>query len=128
MRVRQPRQRIGEFVQQEFKEGTDTGIQVPNDFVLVLVDKAAEKTSGGIIVPEQTRDSYTQNTEQGLLVSVGPGAFKWSYDRWRPWEGWKPEPGDRVAFERHAGNDIIGKDGTIFRLMPDKAVGAKLTF
>lgn len=128
MRVRQPRQTIGDFEHQEFKAETDIGIEVPNDFVLVLVDKAAEKSSGGILIPESTQTAYTLNSEQGLLVAAGPGAFSWSYDRTRPWEGWKFQPGDRVAFERHAGQNIFGKDGRSYRLMPDKAVGAKLTF
>ena len=97
------------------------------DAVLILPDLAAEKTKGGILFADTTKESQSLAAETGLVVAVGEGAFKWSADRTRPFEGRKPVAGDRIDYERYAGQQILGVDGQIYRLMTDKCVIALIT-
>jgi chaperonin GroES len=59
----------------------------------------------------------------GVIVECGEEAFKWNADRTRPYEGYKPQPGDRVIFEKYAGKPILGDDAKHYRIMDDKAIG-----
>jgi co-chaperonin GroES (HSP10) len=36
----------------------------------------------------------------------------------------RPKPGDRIAFARHSGAFILGKDGVEYRIVKDKDVVA----
>ncbi len=101
-----------------------SGILPIGDRVLVLPDKAPGKTDGGIHLTEQQQDRDGLAAETGVLVAIGEAAWKWNSDRTRPYDGTKPQIGQRVWFERYAGAVQYGKDGVAYRLMDDKAVGA----
>lgn len=120
--------KIAEYAPQVFTGQNQSGIKALNDTIVVLVDVAAEKTQGGIIIPEKAKDNYTMASETGIVIDVGPGAFLWDRDRTAPWEGDKPGPGSHIAFERYAGQDAKGEDGKTYRIMQDKSVGCILTF
>ena len=51
----------------------------------------------------------------------------WNSDRTRPFAGKKPEPGNRVVFNRYAGRVLRGTDGKMYRLMTDNCIGAIMT-
>lgn len=85
--------------------------------------EVAEKTAGGIFLPDNTkeRDQFAQM--QGVLVAVSPLAF--TYENTIDWA--KPKPGDRVLFAKYAGAVVDGKDGKKYRLVNDKDVAAVLS-
>jgi len=113
---------LTEYIENEWSGRNDSGVAPVGDNVLVLPDKAAEKTQGGIFLSEDMVDKHGLAAETGIVAALGEGAFKWSTDRARPFDGAKPEPGQRCYFERYAGRIVHGKDGRIYRLMSDVCV------
>jgi co-chaperonin GroES (HSP10) len=101
------------------------GIRPCEYFVLVLPDKVEEKTAGGIIIPEKTRDMERGAQVRGTLVAVGPLSF--SYDDF-PEGGVRPELGSHVTYTRYAGSEVKGKDGALYRLMKDGDICSVLEF
>jgi co-chaperonin GroES (HSP10) len=87
--------------------------------------KVDEKTKGGIILPDETkeRDQFAQM--QGTLIAVSPLAF--TYADKVDWGDYaKPKPGDKVMFARYAGAAVKGKDGADYRIISDKDISAVL--
>jgi co-chaperonin GroES (HSP10) len=62
--------------------------------------------------------------ESGVLVDVGEDAFRWNSDRTRAWEGFKPQPGDRVFFGRYQYNQVPGDDGVMYWAIKDSSICA----
>lgn len=91
----------------------ESGIYPVEYKVLVLLDKVEEKTEGGIIYPEDTRDREEWASQRGTLIAVGGNAFE---DVKEP----IPKPGDRIYAARYAGNNVTGEDGKEYQLMTDK--------
>lgn len=94
------------------------------DSVMVRVDIAAPKSSGGIAITDNSVEMMQSAATTGVIVACGDEAFKWNTDRTRPFDGRKPIPGDRVIFEKYAGHRIFGEDRDEYRLMTDKCIGA----
>lgn len=98
----------------------------PTEYKVLIRPKAVEeKTKGGIIMPDATkeRDQYAQI--EGVLVAVSPLAFTYD-DKWP--EGYAlPKIGDRVLYAKYAGTDVEGSDGVKYRLVNDRDIGAVLT-
>lgn len=92
------------------------------DKVVVLVDEAVEATKGGIIITDQGQEVQTLAATTGVLVAVGPQAFAYDSDRLVRWEGERPQPGDRVYFQKYAGQEYTGWDGRMYRLLQDRSV------
>jgi len=69
-----------------------------NDYVLVLHEKAEEKTSGGIIIP----DTAKEKPQEGKVVAVGPGRKDRSGNR----IALDVKKGDTVMFGKYAGTEI----------------------
>ena len=90
--------------------------------MLVLPDTAASIV-GNIHMPEDVRERAQLSGSTGVVIEIGDDAFKWNFDRSRPWSGYRPQPGDRVYFDRYAGKEIKGSDAHTYRLMDDKCVG-----
>lgn len=85
--------------------------------VLIRPKVVEEKTAGGIILPEQTRDKEKYAQVEGELVAVGAIAF--TDPDWLE----RPKVGDTVLYDRYAGCTV--KDGDDeFRLINDKEIGA----
>lgn len=104
-------------------DGNNTsGIRCVGTSVLVLMDLASEKTSGGIITPDFSVEKATLSSETGVVVHIADGAFRLNEDM-SPWSGDKPSLGDRVFVERYAGKQIPGRDGRTYRLMDYKCIG-----
>lgn len=101
-----------------------SGWQPLDDKVLVLMDEHTELTKGGIIVMSQIADRQTLAGITGVIVALGPTAFRWSDDLARAWTGYKPQPGDRVYVDRYSGQLVNGRDGRQYRLMSQSCVGA----
>lgn len=75
-----------------------------NDRVLIKVAEAEEKTAGGLLLTEATKDKPSI----GTVIAVGPGTVDDEGNR-------KPlsiSPGNTVLYSKYAGNDFKGKDGS----------------
>lgn len=115
---------LGKFERATYPGGNSSGFAPIGEFVLVLYDKAPEKTAGGIFLTDSTKESNSEASEAGVIIELGDDAFKWNYDRSRPFNGHRPQPGDRIYFERYAGTVLHGEDGVRYRLMQDRCVAA----
>lgn len=115
-----------EYVSATFNGTNMSGLQPIDDKVLLLMDQHSDKTSGGVIVPEDTRSRQTMASEGGVIVALGDGAFKFNDDATRRLEALQlaPRPGDRVVVERYAGRVVQGVDGVEYRLVSQRAIGA----
>lgn len=104
---------------------TVSGI-VPFEFkVLVKQDVTAEKTKGGVYLPEPAREDQQRAVMKGVIVAMSTAAF--SYHNWD--KGTRlPQVGDRVVYARYSGSLIVGKDEVEYRLINDKDIGAIIDF
>jgi co-chaperonin GroES (HSP10) len=112
-----------EFVKAEWTGANTSGIQPLDDKCLVRMDDHAEVTSGGIVIPDDTRARQSMASETGVLVALGEAAFLYADDGVRVWVTRKPVPGDRVVVERYAGRTVQGVDGVEYRLCSQRAIG-----
>ena len=102
-----------------------SGIQPVEYKVLVKPKAVEEKTTGGLYIPDDTKQREQYGQIEGTLVAKSPAAFTFNYEGWP--EGAKvPEVGDKVVFSRYEGNEIKGADGETYWLMADKAIAAVL--
>lgn len=117
-----------EFVEAEFDGSNHSGIVPLDDKVLLRMDEHAERTSGGIIVVDETRARQSMASESGVIIALGDTAFMFSDDGQRAWspKARKPYPGDRVVVDRYAGRTVQGVDGIEYRLVGQRSVGAVL--
>ncbi|GAB4836203.1 20 kDa chaperonin, chloroplastic [Ancistrocladus abbreviatus] len=75
-----------------------------NDRVLIKVAEAEEKTAGGLLLTEASKEKPSI----GMVIAVGPGLLDEEGKR-------KPlpvSPGNTVLYSKYAGNDLKGKDGS----------------
>lgn len=87
--------------------------------VLVLPDEIEEKTVGGIIITQQTRENESFAVESGVLVAKGGGAFTDWPNSSDQWPGEVPQVGDRVVISKYAGLVYDGADGKKYRFLND---------
>lgn len=118
---------LAEYVPATWAGFNKSGVTPLGDRVLILPDVAAEKTSGGIELPDELVYRHTLAAEAGVMVALGDGSFKWNSDKMTPYEGVKPTPGVRVCIEKYSGQAIKGDDGLMYRIMESACVGGILT-
>jgi chaperonin GroES len=82
--------------------------------VLVKPQKIEEKTEGGIVLTNETRDKEEMAEVEAELIAVGPIAFE-------DWEVF-PKIGAKVHFAKYAGIYVKGNDGENYRLINDKDI------
>jgi co-chaperonin GroES (HSP10) len=91
---------------------------------IVQVDKVADKTKGGVYIPDLNKDREQSASVIGTMLEASPLAF--TYEEW-PIGTNKPVAGDRVLIAKYAGTIFTGKDGEEYRMCKDKdilAIGA----
>ncbi|KAA0055752.1 hypothetical protein IC582_003159 [Cucumis melo] len=79
-------------------------LQPLNDRVLIKVAEAEEKTAGGLLLTEATKEKPSI----GTVIAVGPGHLDEEGNR-------KPltvAVGNNVMYSKYAGNEFKGKDGS----------------
>lgn len=103
----------------------DAGI-LPTEYkCLILPAPVEEKTKGGLILAEETKDKEKYATTEGTLIAVSPLAFSYATpEEWAAAKAEKPKPGDRVVFVKYAGLRRKGKDGKDYILCNDKDIVA----
>ena len=95
----------------------DPGIQPCEFNVLIAPEEVEEKTAGGIILPDTSKETEQLAAMRGRLVAV---AFKAGASIW-PDEGpGRPKPGDAVYYAKYAGILVKGRDGREYRTVKDK--------
>ena len=90
-----------------------TNVRPLNDKVLIERAKADEKTKGGIILP----DSSKEKPKEGKIVAVGQGRINDQGER-LPFQVKK---NDRVLFKSYAGTDVK-IDGKDYILMSEEEI------
>lgn len=96
-------------------EYIDTSGIIPLEYyVLIKMDPVEEKTKGGIILIEETREREGQAQSTGRLAAIGPLAFVYDMEN-----DTIPQIGERVAFPKYGGLLRKGKDGFEYRLLKD---------
>ncbi len=108
---------------EESENINQSGILPTGGHLLVLPVVVKEMTSGGIILPQETRDKEQQAATVGTLIAVGRSAWA-DLDDGQPWA----LVGDKVSYSRYAGVSMIGQDGQDYVLINDNDVLAKLLF
>lgn len=93
----------------------------PMEFnVLILPEATEEKTKGGIILIEGTREAEKAAATKGRLVAISPAAFDFAEFP----KDQLPRPGDLVWFGKFAGTTVKGNDGRDYRICKDRDIGA----
>ncbi|MBZ0135966.1 MAG: co-chaperone GroES [Planctomycetes bacterium] len=90
-----------------------TNVRPLNDKVLIERAKAEDKTKGGIILP----DSSKEKPKEGKIVAVGQGRINDKGER-LPFQVKK---GDKVLFKSYAGTDVK-IDGKDYILMSEEEI------
>lgn len=98
-----------------------SGITPLEYYVLVKLDTIAEKTQGGIWIPDDTRQQKELAQISGRIIAIGPLAFLYDVHN-----STIPDIGDRVAFPKYSGLAPIGKDKGEYRLIKDGDIAAIL--
>lgn len=86
--------------------------------VLIKMKRADEKSTGGIIIPEDVRDKNSKNEMTAVIVKLGETAFINLYV--------KPEENDEVLIARYSGSDqpTYSDDEYEYRLVNDTDIKA----
>ena len=98
-----------------------SGIQPIEYKVVILPDDTEQKTTGGIIMPDQLHEQHEWAQVKGTLVAMGSLAFTNRMEEPLPD---KPSVGAQVYFAKYQGILVPGKDGKDYRLCNDKDVAA----
>lgn len=93
-----------------------SGIEPLDVKVIILPDPVEEKTAGGIILADVTKDKEKYAATRGTLAAIGPNAFK----EWGPSAA--PTVGSRVLYAQFAGSRFKGADDRDFIVMNDEDV------
>lgn len=99
----------------------ESGISPVEFNVLIRQEEVAARTKGGLMKPDDIVEREKHAQTRGVIVAVSPLAF--NEDIW-PSGMDRPKPGDHVAFARHAGTFIEGRDGVEYRVVKDKDIVA----
>ncbi len=105
------------------KKGKLSGFEFMGNRVLVGIYSRPEKTKGGIILTEQTRDEEKNQGKPCLVLTMGSRAFKDSDDY--QFLGQKCEVGDWVAVNVYEARPII-INGYPCRWVRDSQIIAKI--
>lgn len=100
----------------------ESGWEAACDKVLVLPDQAVDKI-GSIVMTDQNVENQGMAATTGIIVACGPQAFAFDSDRLVKWVGERPGPGWRVAFVKYSGQEHMGDDGKMYRMMQDRSIG-----
>ena len=85
--------------------------------VLVEPRKAEEKTAGGILLPDQTRDTLTFASSVAQVIDIGDDAYSDPDKFSKPWV----QIGDWIMIGKYAGHSFM-VDGDEFRLLNDDEI------
>jgi chaperonin GroES len=89
--------------------------------VLVQPNQAKTKTSGGVLLPESSKDNEEYLTAHGTVCALGDLAYR-DRDTGQRWRSEVcPRVGDRVTYGKYAGQKLVVK-GVKFLLLNDDEI------
>lgn len=108
----------------------DPGLRPFGNKVLVQLRTPKKKSAGGIILPEETKETEIWNTQVAKVHSLGPVSFT-NRDTLEPWpEGAWCKPGDYVRVPKYGGDRwwVPTKDGDValFILIKDLDIAGEV--
>lgn len=104
----------------------DPGVEPLGSRVIVQIRRTKSKTVGGIILPDEIKETDRWNTQIAKVVAFGPLAFhhRGTGEPW-PEKNWV-DTGDFVRVPKHGGDkwtvtheDKYGKDEVMFLILDD---------
>ena len=105
-------------------DGNTSGYQPFGKNVIIGIDRCPEKTSGGVLLTDQARETQDAGSITGAVVAIGAEAFRF-FDDGAPWVGETITVGDRVTFEKYAGILVPGEDERQYRICDYRAIAAR---
>ena len=104
----------------------ESGIAPIFEKVVILVDQVEPRTAGGIIITDESQERANLSAESGVIVAVGPLAFRFDGGGRVMADGEieKPGAGTHVWFQKFSGAALRGRDGRTYRVMDDTCIGA----
>ncbi len=119
-----------------------TGIYPSGNRILVKPDPVDDGLETDLIaIPDAIKEKYGQAQSTGTLIAVGPDAFTHKVEqvhrnidgelrlaehRVTGYSEAFADCGDRVAFAKYGGLNVIGKDGETYRILNDEDVTARI--
>ena len=95
-------------------------------YVLIEDVEIEEKTSGGIFLPDATKDKEQDGVDFGTVLAFGPlcfvGYMKAGGGYCESPEDWGVKVGDKVEFRRYEGKKSSAGDDRNLRYVPDSAI------
>jgi chaperonin GroES len=113
---------LGDYEVAEFSGRNESGYHPVGDHVLILPDQPANTDSALIRLPDDVLEKIALAAVTGVVVALGDGAYFWNSDRTRRYEGEKIKVGQRIYFERYAGQKAFGRDRKWYRCLSDKCI------
>lgn len=89
--------------------------------VIVEVEAIKEKTSGGIVLPQEIARKEQDKITSGLYIKGGAVAFSDLINQSAPYYDQIPHSGDRVYFVKFAGKEL-NLDGKTYRVIHDEDI------
>jgi len=103
--------------------GDISKIELMNTQVLVAVYIRPEKTKGGIIMTNKSRDEDRYQSKVGLILKTGPSAFVDDSGKW--FSGLDLTAGDWIVFRPSDGWNVT-VNGVLCRMFDDTAVRMRI--
>lgn len=116
-----------EYVPATYTGKNTSGLKPYGKNVLVRVDKCSEVTSGGLMVIPERIERMTMQSLSGCIYYIAPEAFR-TFDDGTPWIGEAPKIGDRICFEKYAGQFQYGVDGEPYRVMDYRNIACSFDY
>lgn len=116
-----PKQKLREAV------GDLSGIEVMHNQILVAIYLRPEKTAGGLILADVTRNEDRYQGKVGLVLKMGPLAFQ--DDARNDFKGQRVEIGDWIGYRVQDGWSLVvnGPDGKVdCRMLEDVHIKLRL--
>lgn len=110
----------GEFIPARWAGANTSGLTPRGVNVLVKMDQMVARTSGGIILPDDTIEKQNAASETGCVFGVGPGVNAQGAGDLKV--------GDRIYIEKYAGIVARGRDGLMYRFVDERNVGGLIDF
>jgi co-chaperonin GroES (HSP10) len=104
---------------EEYSDTPDVLPELPGFHVLVRPVSVKEKTKGGILIPNSTKEDMSYLTTVGKVIKIGDLAYN-DTDKF-PKGPWCKE-GDYICYAKHAGQKIQYKEVKMLLLYDDQVI------
>jgi len=104
---------------EEYSDTPDVLPELPGFHVLVRPVSVKEKTKGGILIPNSTKEDMSYLTTVGKVIKIGNLAYN-DKDKF-PKGPWCKE-GDYICYAKHAGQKIQYKEIKMILLYDDQVI------